>query len=171
MKRPVLLAAAVAATVCWTVPARSAEWRAATESELKNVIPDRAPVEKERIETESRTASGITDGKGHFVAGVVLITAGYSADGKYSHFFLAQSPITIGSLSLPAGEYVFGFSHASEDALSVKFYEAGSGRFLGAVEAHRLNRVGRVESFRMLPPAEKPVVQIGRFGMTYEMRK
>jgi hypothetical protein len=37
----------------------------ASEEELKALIPARAPVISERIETEFRTASGITDGKGH----------------------------------------------------------------------------------------------------------
>ena len=55
--------------------------------ELRSVIPARAPVISERIETEFRTASGITDGNCHFIAGVVTITAGYSAEGKYSHYF------------------------------------------------------------------------------------
>jgi hypothetical protein len=97
-------------------------WRAATESELKNLIPARAPVEKERIETESRTASGITNGKA-YVAGVVLITAGYSAEGKYSHFFFTQVPLTVGDISLKPGEYVFGWQK-NPDSLTVKFYEA-----------------------------------------------
>ena len=59
--------------------ARAANWHSASEEELKALIPARAPVISERIETEFRTASGITDGKGHGIAGVVLITAGYSA--------------------------------------------------------------------------------------------
>ena len=76
--------------------AQKAAWRQATDAELAALLPARAPVEKEHIETEMRTASGITDGKGHFIAGVVLITAGYSADGKYSHYLVVQSPIKIG---------------------------------------------------------------------------
>ncbi len=60
-------------------------WRSATTEELKAVLPLRAPVEKERIETEMRTASGIVNSHGKVIAGVVLITAGYPADGKYSH--------------------------------------------------------------------------------------
>ena len=67
-------------------------WRIATAAELASLLPARAPVQQERIETEMRTASGITNGQGKFVAGVVLITAGYSAEGKYSHFFLTQVP-------------------------------------------------------------------------------
>src|SRR5882724_8122018 len=95
----------------------AAEWRAATEAELKALIPARAPVEKEHIETEFRTASGITDGKGKYIAGVVLITAGYAAEGKYSNFFLTQSRIKIGGLSLSPGEYVFGWRRKGDDTL------------------------------------------------------
>src|SRR3954470_22604901 len=91
-------------------------WRAATENELREIIPPRAPVEKERIETEFRTASAITDGSGRFVAGVVLITAGYAAEGKYSNFFIAQVPIRIGDLSLKPGEYVFGWRKQGDDS-------------------------------------------------------
>jgi hypothetical protein len=144
------------------------EWRQATESELKAIIPARAPVEKERIETEFRTASGITDGKGKFVAGVVLITAGYSAEGKYSHFFLTQVPIRLKTLPLKPGEYVFGW-RKNEDSLSVSFYEAQTGKFIGNVEALRNSRVGRIESFQVQPPGEKPLILIGRFGFPYKL--
>ncbi len=148
---------------------RSVTWRPATEAELREVIPARAPVEKERIETEFRTASAITDGSGRFVAGVVLITAGYAAEGKYSNFFIAQVPIRIGDLSLKPGEYVFGWRKQDENSLDVKFYDAQSGKFLGDVDAHRLNRLGRIESFRIVPPDEKPLIKIGRFGMSYSL--
>ncbi len=47
-------------------------WHTASEPELKALIPARAPVVKERIETEFRTASGITDSEHRFIAGVVL---------------------------------------------------------------------------------------------------
>lgn len=143
-------------------------WRAATESELKDVIPPRAAVEKERIETESRTASGITNGKGKYVAGVVLITAGYSADGKYSHFFLTQVPLRVGDVSLKPGDYVFGWSR-NEESLTVQFYEALSGKPVGTVEAIRNSRIGKIESFHIYPPAEKAIVQIGRFGFSYKV--
>src|SRR6202042_3866612 len=49
-------------------------WRSATMDELKAVLPARAPVQKERIETEMRTASGIVNSNGKVIAGVVLIT-------------------------------------------------------------------------------------------------
>lgn len=148
---------------------KTPQWRAATESELKDLIPARAPVEKEHIETEFRTASAITDGKGKYVGGVVLITAGYAAEGKYSNFFIAQVPIKIGDLALQPGEYVFGWRRKNDDALDVKFYTSASGKLLGDVEARRLSRVGKIESFRISPPSEKAVIEIGRFGMSYEL--
>ncbi len=92
-------------------------WRSATPAELQTALPARAQVEKERIETEMRTASGIIDPHGKIIAGVVLITAGYSADGKYSHYLLVQSPITIGDVSLPIGNYVLGWQRDKRQPL------------------------------------------------------
>ena len=143
-------------------------WRAATEAELKTVIPARAPVGSERIETEFRTASGITNGKGQYVAGVVLITAGYSADGKYSHFLLVQVPIKVGDIRLPPGDYVFGWRH-EDDALRVLFYEAQTGKYLGTVNAVRNSRIGKIESFHLYAPGDKSVIQIGRFAFPYRI--
>jgi hypothetical protein len=169
MKFSTYAALITAAAMMATGSSRSATWRPATEAELRDVIPARAPVEKERIETEFRTASAITDGTGRFVAGVVLITAGYAAEGKYSNFFITQVPIRVGDLSLKPGEYVFGWRKHDEDSLDVKFYDAQSGKLLGDVDAHRLNRLGKIESFRIVPPGEKPVIKIGRFGMGYSL--
>jgi len=146
----------------------SGAWHAATDEELKSIIPARAPVEKERIETELRTASGIVNRHGKYIAGVVLITAGYSADGKYSHFFTTQVPVKLGALSLRPGEYVFGSSH-SNDALDVKFYEAQSGKFLGDVEATRQSRIGKIESFHIACMGDHGLVEIGRFGFPYHI--
>lgn len=144
-------------------------WRSATASELREIIPARAQVQTERIETESRTASGITDGSGKFIAGVVLITAGYAAEGKYSNFVVVQTPIRIEDLSLQPGNYVFGWKHSGEDALEVSFYEAESGKALGKVTAKRTARVGRIESFHISPPREKSQIEIGRFAMPFEI--
>ncbi len=146
-------------------------WRQATDAELAALLPARAPVEKEHIETEMRTASGITDGKGHFIAGIVLITAGYSADGKYSHYLIVQSPIRIGGVSLAPGEYVFGWQRDKPDGdtLSVHLHEALTGKLLGVAQAHKIAGSVRVESLRIWPPGEKPMIQIGRFGVPYEL--
>lgn len=171
MRRAIFLFGAASLFGRWTQAEEA--WRPATASELREVIPARAQVEKERIETEFRTASGITDGNGKFVAGVVLITAGYAAEGKFSNFFIVQVPIKIETLALEAGTYVFGWKHNGEDALQVSFYEAESGKLLGSVEAKRTSRTGRIESFHMSPPShtsppgEKAQIQIGRFALPY----
>jgi hypothetical protein len=167
--KPLLLALLLGITLCPSLNAQSrAVWRTATASELETALPSRAPVEKERIETEMRTASGIVNSHGKLIAGVVLITAGYSADGKYSHYLLVQSPITIGEVALSPGSYVFGWQR-SEDALTVKFYNAITGVELGTATAHRLPTGSRVESFRLWPPSDRQIVQIGRFSIPYTL--
>ena len=143
-------------------------WQTATPVELRALIPERAPVQAERIETEFRTASGVTDGHGRYIAGVVLITAGYSAEGKYSNFLIAQVPVKIGTLPLPAGQYVFGWTR-SEDSLAVRFYEAATGKLLGNVEAKHDLSIRRVESFRIWPPGNRSMIQLGRFTLGYSL--
>ena len=146
-----------------------ADWRTATSGELKALIPARAAVEKESIETELRSATGITNGRGKAIAAVLLITAGYSAQGKYSHFLIVQAPLRVADVELRPGEYVLGYRR-SADALDVSFYESASGRALGTVQAIR-NEGRRVVSFRILPPAEGSLMQLGRFVMRYELLK
>ena len=150
--------------------AQRAVWRQATATELASVLPSRAPVESEHIETEMRTASGIVDEHGRFIAGVVLITAGYSADGKYSHYLIVQAPVEIGGVALKPGEYAFGWSREDGgDTLSVHFNQAATGALVGTTDAHRIAGSSRVESLRIWPPGEKALIQIGRFGIPYKL--
>ena len=152
--------------------ARDQKWRPATEKELKALIPARATVEKERIETEFRTASGVTDGSGKFIAGVVMITAGYSAEGKYSHFFITHVGIKCGEVELRPGEYVFGYKRTDQDALEIKFYEASTGTFLGNVKAQIDPKRGPIRSLSFTPPgSERSVVKIGRFFFEYSLNQ
>jgi hypothetical protein len=144
-------------------------WRQATDAELESLLPARAPVEKEHIETEMRTASGIVDGHGHFIAGVLLITAGYSANGKYSHYLIVQAPVTIGGIALKPGEYVFGYEHTANDMLNVHFHEAATGVLVGTTDAHLIPGSGHVTSLHIWPPGDKALIQIGRFGIAYEI--
>jgi hypothetical protein len=148
---------------------RPGDWHAATDAELRSVIPPRVPVIEERIETEMRSASGITNGHGKYIAGVVLITAGYSAEGKYSHFFLTEVPLRLGdSVRLAPGNYVIGYEHR-DNGLLVHFYEAATGRPVGSVQGSLMNGNTRVEQIRIWPPAEHSMIQIGRFSFTYQI--
>ena len=150
--------------------AQKTAWRQATDAELGSLLPARAPVEKEHIETEMRTASGIVNSRGRFIAGVVLLTAGYSADGKYSHYLIVQTPIRVGGILLKPGDYAFGWARAQAgDALSVHFHEAATGTLVGTTDAHRLAGSSRVESLHIWPPGDKALIQIGRFGIPYEL--
>jgi hypothetical protein len=166
--RPLLMAALFCALLVPAAQGQKANWRQATDAELASLLPARAPVEKEHIETEMRTASGIINGHGRFIAGVVLITAGYSADGKYSHYLVVQAPVNIGGVSLRPGEYVFGWVRDGE-ALKVHFNQAGTGELVGHAEAHLIAGHMRVESLRIWPPSDREIVQIGRFAIPYEL--
>ncbi len=145
---------------------RSTSWRAAKPEELEAALPARARVEKERIETEMRTATGIANDRGQLIAAVVLITAGYAADGKYSHYLLVQSRLTIGDRSLAPGTYVVGWKHA-ENGLQVHIFDALSGTERITTLATPIANPKRVESFRIFPPSEKSIIQIGRYMLPY----
>ena len=148
--------------------AHTVRWRPATEKELSVFIPARVPVIAERIETELSSASGVTDGKGHFVAAVVLITAGYSSNGKYSDILLTQVPIRIGETTLPEGHYLLGWTRG-EDGLVVTFSEASSGRPVVTVNAVRSTTIKGVQSIHLWPPTEGSVIQLGRFTIPYSI--
>jgi hypothetical protein len=152
------------------VAAQKTTWRQATDTELAAFLPSRAPVGGEHIETEMRTASGIVDGHGHFIAGVVLLTAGYSVEGKYSHYMIVQAPVHVGGVELKPGRYVFGWTRAPDgDSLSVHFNVAETGELIGTTDAHRIAGSTRVESLRIWPPSELGMIQIGRFGIPYKL--
>ena len=106
--------------------------------------------------------------KGRYIAGVVLITAGYSAEGKYSHYLVVQSPIRIGGVKLKPGEYVFGYTH-SGDVLNVHFNEAATGALVGTADAHLMTGIKGVTNLHIWPPATRAMIQIGRFAIPYEL--
>ncbi len=157
--------------VSWTLSLSNpiaAKWRVASEPELRKVIPARAPVLTENIETEFRTASGVTDGRGKFIAGVVIITAGYSAEGKYSHFFVAQVPMKVGDFSLDPGDYVFGYQRKTPDSIGITFYRASSGEVVGEVEAFRNRKSSMVRTLLIQPAVDgRGTIQVGRFVFEY----
>ena len=164
------LAAALVLSAAAGAAAYRARWRAATQEELRRVIPARAPVIKENIETEFRTASGVTDGRGRFIAGVVMITAGYSAEGKYSHFFITQAPIKIGDADLPPGQYVFGYQRVDDETIHLTFYRASSGDPVGEADARKSARSHAVRSLLITPPAGcRATIQIGRFVLEFRV--
>jgi hypothetical protein len=159
-----LLLAAILCTMSASVVAQGSgagskrDWRAATPAELEAVLPARAPVEKEHI-----------DLRGRVTAAVVLITAGYAANGKYYYYLLAQSSIRIGSnIDLPPGGYAIGWTRAT-DGLLVHIYEAETGVERGTITAHPLSQPLPIVSIKIWPPSERSVIQIGRFVLPYSL--
>lgn len=165
-----ILCGVVAALLVVPASAQKMVWRQATGAELASVLPSRAQVVNEHIETEMRTASGIVNSRGQYIAGVVLLTAGYSADGKYSHYLLVQSPMRIAGFSLPPGDYLMGWTRAGEeDELNVHINEAATGKLMGTAKAKRIRGRGPVVSIEIWPPQSGGMIQIGRFGIPYKM--
>jgi hypothetical protein len=143
------------------------DWRKMSEAELKNAVPETAPVIKENIETEFRTASGITDGTNN-IFGVVIITAGYEADGKYTHFLKTAKKITFGKVVLKIGDYVFGYKRLDNTTLNVSFYQAQTGKLVGSVKAKVEQKKGAIYSLLIEPPMDKKgKIYIGRFSFEY----
>ena len=168
--RVVLVSALILCASAGRAAAYRARWRAATQEELRRVIPARAPVIKENIETEFRTASGVTDGRGRFIAGVVMITAGYSAEGQYSHFFITQAPLRVGDVDLPPGQYVFGYKRVDDNTIHLSFYRASSGERVGEADARKSSKGHAVRSLLITPPVGgRATIQIGRFTLEYRV--
>ena len=165
---------AVPRALAQSSPEDAATWRAATRSELQTYLPARAPVVTERIETEMAAASGIINNKDQFIGGVVLITAGYSADGKYSHYFVTRVPMDLGPASHPVklapGNYLIGYVRQNE-ALQIRLYKAASGKPAGDVKAVLDPAIHGVTAFRVWPPAVHRLIQIGRFTFPYRILK
>jgi len=147
-------------------PARAAHWRPASEKELAKIIPERAPVISERIETELRTASAVVDGRGHSIAAAVLITAGYSANGKYSIFLATGVPLRIGGHDFAEGRYLLGWTRGA-DELEVTFSDAMNGNALVTVPAKKSSTLHRVEPVHIWPPQDRSAIQLGRFMIPY----
>lgn len=146
----------------------SPTWRAATPEEVRSVIPERAPVVTERVETESASASGIVSSDGKFIAAAVLITAGYSANGKYSDYLTTQVPLKIAGVVLPPGGYLLGWT-SGDDGLHVKISEATTGKLLVEATATKSAALHRVEQIRIWPPPGQSMIQLGRFVLSYTL--
>jgi hypothetical protein len=143
------------------------DWRSATPAELESILPTRAPVERERIETEMHSATGVIDSRGRTIAAVVLITAGYAANGKYSNYLLTQSSLRIGpGILLLPGAYVMGWTRAT-DGLLVHIYEASTGTERGSITAPLLAKPLPVVPIKIWLPSEGSIIQIGRFVLPY----
>lgn len=155
--------------IAFSISVSAQNWRKMTDDELKISVPEKAPVIMENIETELRTASGITDGK-YEIFGVIIITAGYEADGKYTHFLRVGKVLKIGNTIFPAGDYIFGYKRVDDSTLKVSFYEAKNGKLAGTINAIVERKKGAIYSLLIEPPIlQKGRIYIGRFWFEYNL--
>jgi hypothetical protein len=146
-------------------------WRKATEQELTQIIPARVVVEKNRVPSKMRTASGITDGSGKFIAGVSIEVYDYDYDYPYSHYVIAQMPIKIGGKTLPPGQYVFSYRRIDNETEEVKFYSAAdSSHIIATTEAQLDKKRQPFRQFNLEPPVGgKGSIHFGRFFFEYQL--
>jgi hypothetical protein len=78
--------------------------------------------------------------------------------------------VKIGGIALKPGEYVFGWTRAQmNEALTVHFHVAATGELVGTTDAHLIQGSNRITSLHIWPPENKGMIQIGRFGIPYEI--
>jgi hypothetical protein len=163
-----LLAAVFIATGLSGQSVRPPTWRIATAEELESVIPKRAAVVSERVETEPESVSGIVDSRGRYMAAAVLITGGYSSDSKYSDYLVTQVPVKIEDTVLPPGRYLLSWTHDA-GTLHITLSEASTGKAVVQVSAARNPALHRVEQIRIWPPSPDAMIQLGRFSFHYDI--
>jgi hypothetical protein len=65
---------------------------------------------------------------------------------------------------------VFGWTRADNgESLSVHFNRAATGELMGTADARRIAGSGHIESLHIWPPQDKALIQIGRFGIPYQL--
>ena len=74
----------------------------------------------------------------------------------------------ISGICFPRFHYVFGW-RGGDDGLLVTFYDALSGAARGSAMARPMPTGVRVESFHIWPPADRSILQIGRFQLPYTL--
>ena len=80
-----------------------------------------------------------------------------------------EDPVRILRVARFAARYAeLGF-RVAEDTLVLKFYEATTGTERGTATAHQMPQGTRVESFRLWPPQDQSILQIGRFSIPYRL--
>jgi hypothetical protein len=140
--------------------------RAGTEKNHPGACPRHQGKHRDRISHRFRSHGRAWS----FHCGRGQITAGYSAEGKYSHFFVTQAALKIGDMVLEPGQYVLGYQRADNETIGVSFYRAASGELLGEVNARANRKSSLVRSLLIAPPTSgRATIQIGRFLFDYRI--
>ena len=79
-------------------------------AEIEKLLPASVFYRGQSANTQLRNSGGVKFADGYFVLTTLVDTSGYSTgiQSKYSAYFIAEVPITVGGQSLPAGAYGIG---------------------------------------------------------------
>ena len=103
-------ALALAAMACMQTAAQGSD-AVLKAAEVQKLLPAAVYYKGQSAPVQARNSGGVKFADGYYALASLVDTSGYSTGvaAKYQGCFIAESPIKIGSASLPAGIYGFGF--------------------------------------------------------------
>jgi hypothetical protein len=80
-------------------------------ADAQKLLPAAVYYKGQSAPVQARNSGGVKFGDGDYVLATLVDTSGYSTGvaAKYQGYFITETPLKIGSESLPAGVYGFGF--------------------------------------------------------------
>jgi hypothetical protein len=80
-------------------------------ADAQKLLPASVYYKGQSAPVQARNSGGVKFADGDYVLATLVDTSGYSTGiaAKYQGYFITEAPIKVGSASLPAGVYGFGF--------------------------------------------------------------
>ncbi len=80
-------------------------------ADAQKLLPASVYYKGQSAPVQARNSGGVKFADGYYVLASLVDTSGYSTGiaAKYQGYFISEAPIKVGSASLPAGIYGFGF--------------------------------------------------------------
>ena len=80
-------------------------------ADAQKLLPAAVYYKGQSAPVQARNSGGVKFSDGYFVLASLVDTSGYSTGiaAKYQGYFITETPIKVGSESMPAGVYGFGF--------------------------------------------------------------
>jgi hypothetical protein len=80
-------------------------------ADAQKLLPAAVYYKGQSAPVQARNSGGVKFGDGQYLLATLVDTSGYSTGiaAKYQGYFITEAPIKVGSKSLPAGIYGFGF--------------------------------------------------------------
>ncbi|HEY2857308.1 MAG TPA: hypothetical protein VGJ21_02700 [Terracidiphilus sp.] len=80
-------------------------------ADVQKLLPDRLWYKGQAAPSQLRNSGGVKFADGSYMLATLVDTSGYSSDvqAKYQAYFITETPLKVGSQTLPAGIYGVGF--------------------------------------------------------------